>query len=509
MSGASPSEYHQPLGASPQESGIVLHPLRPEPSLLEELSLPKDLRQILIDNAASSSVQRFGSWVLDECRQDPQAGRLYQEKLLPIVQDLLETPELRRLDEVFQMTATYTVHGHFISHTRLLHSSDVMRGAVTMAAQNKMDDYWSSVLGLAGLLHDLGHVAFSHTGELALMNHLDKAALDRLGLAGSFCHEAHGHNVIRNGVVGEILKRHGINPEDVINVLHESHPLNPIVDLADRGSYIIRDNTMTELRKDLKLAAAQDVRKAQADIGIESVDRFGEATPRAYFRDTENAQAVLAHRAVLFSEYSWNTASLLANQVIEQELVNALNAKKFTVEQFLNMNDEQAIAHFRPDAQKWLARYTQSGQVTGVEDHFDEVAAWSFNELTTLGQVHARDPELAGRFNNYLLQKGFDPENVFLVSTNGSDKQVNFPVKGDRRSPNLVEIVPDTERFVAVFAARENHSHQDLQKLRALTIEFFRRFVSSDSAEELQAIHRPKSLGPRKVERYAGSEQLH
>lgn len=128
---------------------------------------------------------------------------------------------------------------------------DEVQRRIADELQEQRIDYWRRVVRIAGLLHDVGHLPFSHAAEKAL-------------LPDGWDHERLTAEMIKNSEIAGILKdeRPSIEPEDVIDVAWDAKErakadpafalspwktlLNEIVcgDTfgADRVDYLLRDS---------------------------------------------------------------------------------------------------------------------------------------------------------------------------------------------------------------------------------------------------------------------------
>lgn len=120
-----------------------------------------------------------------------------QVELSPLERDLLRSWWVRRLAFVAHAGAASITTTQ--SYSRLEHSLGVLALVVHFAAED-------TVARAAALLHDVGHLPFSHTPE---------------GLAG-LDHHALGHRRITE--LGPVLARHGLSAGQVIAVDAESSP---------------------------------------------------------------------------------------------------------------------------------------------------------------------------------------------------------------------------------------------------------------------------------------------
>ena len=169
--------------------------------------------------------------------------------LSPVERELLRTEPLRRLHMVAHggaasITTTQT-------YTRLEHSL----GVLALVAHFHPDD---QVLRAAALLHDLGHLPFSHTFE---------------GIAG-LNHHALGLDLLREPAIEGALAAHGLDGQDVADLLSGRTPsaLTPapgLLGLDHLDSYVrsARFGARLDVEPARLLAAAQLV------DGVVSTDR--------------------------------------------------------------------------------------------------------------------------------------------------------------------------------------------------------------------------------------------
>ena len=93
----------------------------------------------------------------------------------PLCRAFADTPEFQRLREIRQLGPVYLVYPGAV-HTRLEHSFGVMHLAgevvdVLRASGVQVSAREKDLVQLAGLLHDVGHVAYSH-----MLDHMLRAA---------------------------------------------------------------------------------------------------------------------------------------------------------------------------------------------------------------------------------------------------------------------------------------------------------------------------------------------
>jgi uncharacterized protein len=136
----------------------------------------------------------------------------------PLVQDLLETLEIQRLNSIRQLGLTYLVFPG-ANHSRLEHALGVGHVASEMARALGLAEEERKLVTAAGLLHDVGHGPFSHTLEHVLSHELQ---LDHMHLTQKII-RGEDDNVSeedRKAFAGQprisdALESHGSAPRDV------------------------------------------------------------------------------------------------------------------------------------------------------------------------------------------------------------------------------------------------------------------------------------------------------
>lgn len=181
--------------------------------------------------------------------RDPVHGFIYYSETEAA---LIDTPALQRLRGIKQLAFTYLVYPG-ATHTRFEHSLGVMHVAGRIAEQVGIErdgPEWRRIR-LAALLHDIGHLPFSHAGETATL----ALALPAIGERKEEAHESITAALIEGDRdIGSVLS----SDEDrlaVLDLLRKAKETEPLLWQilsgpldADKLDYLLRDSLMTGVK---------------------------------------------------------------------------------------------------------------------------------------------------------------------------------------------------------------------------------------------------------------------
>lgn len=135
---------------------------------------------------------------------------------------LLESPELQRLNSIHQLGLAYLVYPG-ANHTRFEHSLGAFAVAKRLSASLRLSAHDAATVQAAALLHDIGHLPYSHTLEFILHDRfgIDHAEISRRLIRGEESVVSESERVVIGDLpsVPETLERFGIAPREVAALL--------------------------------------------------------------------------------------------------------------------------------------------------------------------------------------------------------------------------------------------------------------------------------------------------
>lgn len=135
---------------------------------------------------------------------------------------LVEAPELQRLHSIHQLGLAYLVFPG-ANHTRFEHSLGTFWVARRMCASLQLDREEARLVECAALLHDVGHLPYSHTMEFVLHDRfgIDHAEISRRLIKGedSILTDADRKILGDFRSIPEVLEKSGLDPKVVAGLL--------------------------------------------------------------------------------------------------------------------------------------------------------------------------------------------------------------------------------------------------------------------------------------------------
>ncbi len=274
---------------------------------------------------------------------------------------LMDAREFQRLRGVKQLGMTYLVYPG-ANHTRFEHALGTMHIVDQFCSALKLNQREIGKLRAAALLHDVGHLAFSHESE---------AVLSKL-LGGS--HEVLGARKILKGEIAEILKNEGMAPGEIVSLM-KGKKNGRIISSdvgADRIDYLLRDAHYT--------GVAYGVIDSQRIIHTAELGKKGELM--LGWGGLESAESLLIARYLMFSTVYMHHAVRIAASMMRRAMERVFKEEGIGVENALELDDArmtellmnsgrrgaelarrvQSRKLYKRAAVLWWTRMTQEGQ---------------------------------------------------------------------------------------------------------------------------------------------------
>lgn len=383
-----------------------------------------------------------------------------------VEQAIIGSNTFQRLGGVQQMAFGYAsgaresseaTNRQFFRHTRANHSQGVLKVAAFIAEQNQqvLPSHVALAFKIAALLHDIGHVPFSHAGESILQQN------PRFNVNGKpFDHDAYAASQILGGELGEIIRqlgaKHGVTPEMIVEILNDRYGLGvAITEICDRYDYLVRD-----------FAGTRFAAPVRADISEVSECCLGARFMLAQGADANNFSPsdyipvlngdpvrgqhpsywkFLALRQILYQEYSVHPQAEVVTACLELALQEAFQKGKFHGVDFRALTDREAIDRFLPRARKMFS----DRQRISVDERYESVGHCTLQDVKDHNFVAS--PRFAENVKAHLLNAfpKLTPWDLFFRTTPGYAKNLRLHVESRGEKPKLV-----TERFEPRLAHR-------------------------------------------------------
>ena len=240
---------------------------------------------------------------------------------------LLDSPALQRLRYIKQLGFSYLVYPG-ANHTRFEHSLGTMFLADVAGRRFGLSEDERTLVTAAALLHDIGHGPFSHASE---------------PLMEEFLHRTHDNiEAIVEDRVGDLLRKSGIQPDELCTVIKGNHPLSGIIhgDLdVDRMDYLLRDAYYTGA--------------PYGTVDAQRLIRYLIHTPEGTVLDENGvnaAESLLIARTLMRPSVYYHHVSRIGESMFQLAVLEHLRETRVTPESLLSMDDSTCLQTLRTSA---------------------------------------------------------------------------------------------------------------------------------------------------------------
>lgn len=232
---------------------------------------------------------------------------------------IIDTPTFQRLRRIKQMSITNLVYPG-ANHTRFEHSLGTAHLSGVIARRLGLGEEEAAKVKLYGLLHDVGHCAFSHEGEDVLKRYVGT-------------HEESGRKRTLKGEIADILSEN-YKPREIADIGESPRGAIITSDLgADRMDYLERDARNTGVAYGL-IDSDRIVHTLIMKDGQLCIEEGG----------LEAAEYLLVARFMMFSAVYMHRTVRIATAMLYRAMEGSLEDRTVTPERFVELDDESAMA---------------------------------------------------------------------------------------------------------------------------------------------------------------------
>lgn len=342
-----------------------------------------------------------------------------------IEERIIDTAEFQRLRRIRQMSVTNLVYPG-ANHTRFEHALGTAHLASVIADKLVDDRDERAKIKLFGLLHDIGHPAFSHEGEDVLKRYIGN-------------HEKIGKEFIQRSAVADILNEN-YRAKEIADMFGSSKGMIVETDIgADRMDYLKRDALNTGVA-----------------YGIIDIDRLVH-TMKIFEKELciteggmEAAESLLVARFMMFATVYLHKTVRIATAMLQRAIECAIEEGAMAPEDFIWIGDD--VGYWRMVESKAARPYAEGLLKRRLYKEITEIPEKSMSEK----KAKAIEKEMSEKFGCDII---FDYPTPFSKSVG-----LNVLLKNGKRVPlielsDLVSSLADAEkrrRKILVLAKEED-----------------------------------------------------
>ncbi|MFH1722895.1 MAG: HD domain-containing protein [Candidatus Altiarchaeota archaeon] len=239
--------------------------------------------------------------------------------------ELVDTPAMQRLRNIRQNGLCSYVYPSMTS-TRFEHSLGVMHLAGKVGRHLNLKSKNSKALRAAGLLHDVGHAPFSHTSDELLSKR-------------NIFHEEQSARIIQQTEVAKILRRHGLNPNLIADLVVGGGRMGKILSSeidVDKMDYLLRDAHYAGVAYGLA-----DLERIIESIKLTHSDVVLDAG------SLEAVESLLISRGLMYQTVYWHKTKRIAESMLVEAIKHLFSKRKLSLKNYLSMDDIDLVSKLR------------------------------------------------------------------------------------------------------------------------------------------------------------------
>lgn len=231
---------------------------------------------------------------------------------------VIDSEPFQRLRRIRQMSVTNLVYPG-ANHTRFEHSLGTAHLSSLIASRLGLDEDTIKKVKLYGLIHDIGHTAFSHEGEDVVKKYIGD-------------HEGLGRRKIVDGEIADILSEN-YRPEEIADFGKSPHGSIITSDIgSDRMDYLKRDALNTGVAYGI-IDTDRIVHTLRMEDGELCIEKGG----------LEAAEYLLIARFMMFSAVYMHHTVRIATAMLYRAIEGAIGDKSMPAESFGELDDDSAL----------------------------------------------------------------------------------------------------------------------------------------------------------------------
>jgi HD superfamily phosphohydrolase len=231
---------------------------------------------------------------------------------------IIDCTGFQRLRRIKQMSVTNLVYPG-ANHTRFEHSLGTAHLSSVIARRLGLDEDEARKVKLYGLLHDIGHTAFSHEGEDVLKKHIGD-------------HETLGEKKMLGGEIADIISE-SYSPKEIADIGRSSRGNIISSDLgADRMDYLKRDALNTGVAYGI-IDIDRIVYTLSMEGGELCIEEGG----------LEAAEYLLVARFMMYSAVYLHRTVRIATALLYRAMEGSISDGTLEPKQFTELDDETAL----------------------------------------------------------------------------------------------------------------------------------------------------------------------
>ena len=315
---------------------------------------------------------------------------------------VLDSPQMQRLRYVRQLGTTYLTFPS-AHHSRYEHSLGTYYLTQEICQRIMGDSEESRHVMLAGLLHDVGHSAFSHLSEPRVRKYTGKS------------HEELGIERVSSGRLAEAIEKNGYSVRKLCDILSERNRLGAVIwgDLGtDRMDYLLRDSYFCGV-----YFSGID---AQRLIKVMKISDEGLVIPH---KDVSAvAESLLVSRHLMRTSIYTHHSVRIAQEMLRKSLGTSIENGNLSIPELLNGADDHV-----------LFSLVRKGDMLARRVSERRLFKRSFETERVQGAKKAL-PELSER-----LSDAIGEQNFVISMPEASATQISFKIQYRGKIRNLVE----------------------------------------------------------------------